>query len=171
MPAGSGDVLVMAKPGGLIVSPNPLLAIIPPPSLTCAVKLKVPELVGVPLNTPLLLKVNPPGKVPALTVQLYGSVPPEAVSVCEYETPTVPVGNGELVVIANAAGLIVNAKLLVADLPALSASRTLKLKLPAFVGVPLKTPVLLKPSPPGNVPELSDQVYGDVPPDATKVCE
>ena len=54
---------------------------------------------------------------------------------------------------------------------ALSATCTVKLLVPAAVGVPLMTPALLKLKPAGSVPELTDQVYGVVPPLAANVCE
>jgi hypothetical protein len=51
-------------------------------SFACAVKVKVPEALGVPLMAPEeLLSVSPPGRAPAVTLQLYGAVPPEAASV------------------------------------------------------------------------------------------
>ena len=53
----------------------------------------------------------------------------------------------------------------------LSATCTVKLKVPALVGVPFNVPVGLRASPSGNVPERTDQVYGDVPPEAVSVCE
>jgi hypothetical protein len=50
-------------------------------SLTCAVKVNVPETLGVPLIAPVeLFSDNPPGRAPAVTLQLYGGVPPEAAS-------------------------------------------------------------------------------------------
>ena len=113
--------------------------------------------VGVPLNTPSLLILIPGGKVPDANDQRYGGVPPEAVSVAKYGVSNLAVGS-EIVEILSGPGLIVSAKLLVADSPALSATRTLKLNAPAFVGVPLRTPPLLKVSPLGKAPESSDQV-------------
>src|SRR5262245_27304923 len=132
--------------------------------------------VSVPVNTPSLLSVNPAGRPPPVlgdttTLQVYGGVPPDAASVCEYGTFSAAAGSGEVVVIIKGAGLIVSAKLLVAVMPALSATRTLKLKVPAFVGVPLKTPPLLRLKPLGNAPKSSAQVYGAVPLDAVNVCE
>ncbi len=53
-------------------------------SVTRTVKLKEPLVVGVPLMVPLAEpRDNPVGREPPLTDQLYGDVPPEAVSVCE----------------------------------------------------------------------------------------
>ena len=55
---------------------NVLLATPLAESVTCAVKLNVPEAVGVPLRIPVLLpRDNPLGNVPEETVQEYGAVP------------------------------------------------------------------------------------------------
>ena len=43
-----------------------------------------------PLRTPLELKLKPGGRLPLATLQLYGDVPPEAVSVSVYEVPVDP---------------------------------------------------------------------------------
>jgi len=72
-------------------------------SLTSAVKLYCPEAVGVPLMFPLEASVRPGGRLPELTVQLYGAVPPDAVKAFEYATPIPPEGS-ELVVINNLPG-------------------------------------------------------------------
>ena len=63
------------------------------PSVTCAVKLKLPAAIGVPDNNPLLLRVSPPGSDPDAMLNTKGPLPPEAASVCEYATPTVAPGN------------------------------------------------------------------------------
>ena len=48
-------------------------------SVTCAVNDMVPDVVGVPEITPVdATRLNPAGSVPALTLQLYGAVPPLA---------------------------------------------------------------------------------------------
>src|SRR5262249_58890281 len=60
-------------------------------SVTFTVKLLVcAELLSVPLIVPFEAKVNADGKLPELTTQLYGAVPPEAFSALEYELPAVP---------------------------------------------------------------------------------
>jgi hypothetical protein len=50
-------------------------------SATCTVKLDVPAVVGVPEITPALLSTIPAGKDPAVTLQIYGVIPPDAASV------------------------------------------------------------------------------------------
>jgi hypothetical protein len=62
-------------------------------SVTMAVKLNDPAVVGVPEIVPLAVaSVRPAGSVPALTLQLYGAVPPVAVKVREYGFWAVPPG-------------------------------------------------------------------------------
>jgi hypothetical protein len=52
-------------------------------SVTFAVKLEVPVVVGVPVMAPLALRPSPEGKVPFARDQAYGGVPPLAVKVAE----------------------------------------------------------------------------------------
>ena len=42
---------------------------------------------------------NPFGSEPETTVQVYGGVPPVALSVCEYCDPATPAGNGPVVIV------------------------------------------------------------------------
>ena len=51
----------------------------------------------------------------------------------------------------------------------LSVTRTVKLDVPAAVGVPEMTPALERERPEGSVPETVDHEYGDVPPVAASV--
>ena len=57
-------------------------------SVTLAVKENEPEAVGVPETAPAVERVKPAGNAPALTLQLYGVVPPEAANEVEYAAPT-----------------------------------------------------------------------------------
>ena len=51
-------------------------------SVTVTVKAEVPDVVGTPLICPVAaFKVRPVGKAPAVTLQVYGVVPPLACSV------------------------------------------------------------------------------------------
>src|SRR5579872_4248472 len=124
-------------------------------SFTCTVKLEVPAAVGVPLSCPAVLRANPAGNVPLVTDHWYGDVPPLAVSVCVYAVPTVPLGTGEVVVIASPAP-IVNLKFCVAVSELLSFACTVILEVPAAVGVPLSCPAVLRANPAGNVPLVTD---------------
>ena len=73
-------------------------------SVTCAVKLNVPAVVGVPDISPVeLLRFSAFGSDPALIDQLYGSIPPVAVRVWLYGTRTVPEGRDAVVIVSEAA--------------------------------------------------------------------
>jgi hypothetical protein len=50
-------------------------------SVTCAVKVKVPKTVGVPVMAPELLMVNPEGKAPPIRAQVSVPAPPLACTV------------------------------------------------------------------------------------------
>jgi len=80
---GSGEVLLITSGDARTRNVKVLDAWSPVLSVTVAAKLNVLELVGVPLSTPALDRVTPPGNEPPVRLQLYGAVPPEAVSVCE----------------------------------------------------------------------------------------
>ena len=81
-----------------------------------------------------------------------------------------PTGN-EDVVICNAAGLIASDSEAVADTDALSVALTVKLAVPAVVGVPEMVPPALRLSPAGSEPVDTDQVYGGDPPVAASGWE
>ena len=165
VPAGSGLTVVIDSAAGSTVTANAFVAV--PPPVTCTVKLDVPAALGVPLKTPAEDSVNPAGSVPEVTDQLYGGVPPVAASVWLYALPTVPAGSGLTVVIDSAAGSTVTANAFVAVPPPVTC--TVKLDVPAVVGVPLKTPAEDSVNPAGSVPEVTDQLYGGVPPVAASV--
>jgi hypothetical protein len=74
-------------------------------SVTLAVKLNVPAVVGVPEIWPAEESVSPLGSAPALTVQVYGVVPPLAARVVEYAVPSLAGGNDDGVVISSGCGL------------------------------------------------------------------
>ena len=57
------------------------LAVLIRVSATCTVKLYNPPAVGVPEITPSELNPSPGGKLPPMTLQLYGGSPPDAASV------------------------------------------------------------------------------------------
>jgi hypothetical protein len=130
--------------------------------------------VGVPLNTPAELSVKP-GTLPLVIDQVYGVTPPVAANVVLYAVPTVPLGNGDIVVIDNAGvAAIVNVKLLLAVWwVGLVESVTWNVgeKLPDAVGVPLNAPVdAFNVTPAGKLPLVIDHVYGVVPPVAASVA-
>ncbi len=96
-------------------------------------------------------------------------MPPLAARVWEYATNTSPLGS-EAVEMVTLPMVMDKAADEVA--PAVSVKVTLKLGVPEAVGVPLMTPVdEARVRPAGSVPLLTAQVYGDVPPLATRVWE
>ena len=93
-----------------------------------------------------------------------------AVSDWEYAPCTVPPASGDGVVIARV-GVMVSVSAWVVEAEAASLTRTVKLKVPEAVGVPLKAPGPLKVSPPGTVPAMTDHASVPVPPVAVMVFE
>jgi hypothetical protein len=141
-----------------------------PLSAARTVKNEVPTVAGVPLINPALDNVKPAGSVPEVIVQLYGAVPPAAVSVWEYGVRFTPVGRGDAVVIASCIAIDNVLDAVCTGVP-LSATCTIKLRFPALVGVPLITPELDSVRPAGKAPDVIVQLYGAVPPAANKVSE
>jgi hypothetical protein len=141
------------------------------------VKLKVPEIEGVPLISPdCKSRTIPAGSAPAVTDQLYGGLPSVATSDCSYLNPTVPSPNGDPVVIVGGGvellPVISMANALLDVTLALSVTCALKEYTARVVGVPLMAPVdEASVSPGGSVPELIDQLYGGVPPEAARTWE
>jgi hypothetical protein len=65
------------------------VAELPEESVTFAVKLKVPAVVGVPVMAPVeVFSVNPGGSDPDVIENVYGGTPPLAVNDELYGTPT-----------------------------------------------------------------------------------
>ena len=68
--------------------------------------------------------------------------------------------------------LIVNCLLAVCAVVLESLTCTLNVKLPTWLGLPLKAPLEeFNPNPAGREPEVTDHVYGAVPPAAASVAE
>ena len=173
VPPGS-DVVVTNGGCAATAMLNAFVPVLFAASVTCTVNDTVPAVVGVPEITPVdATRLNPAGSVPALTLQLYGVVPPLACSVVEYAVPAVPPGNDVVVTVggcAAAATAILNA--FVPVLFAASVTCTVNDTVPAVVGVPEITPVdATRLNPAGNVPALTLQLYGVVPPLACSVVE
>ena len=129
--------------------------------------------VGVPVMAPVeAFKFKPAGKVPLVMDHVYGVVPPVAVSVALYATPTCPFGR-EVVATVRVAGVIVSVTLSVFVCCGLPESCTWNVNgvlVTAVVGVPVMAPVeAFKDKPAGSVPLVMDHVYGVVPPVAFRV--
>ena len=160
----------MIDGAALITIVSDLVADAPRLSETFAVKANDPVAVGVPVIAPdAAVRLSPVGRLPELMDHVNGDVPPDSVSVCEYETVRSPPSSDAVVI--DSAALIVTDMVLVGAAPAASVTLTVKLNVPAAVGVPLKTPAELKLKPPGTDPELTDHVSVPVPPVVAKVCE
>ena len=89
----------------------------PAVSVTRAVNVDVPAVVGVPAIAPFDARLSPAGGEPADTLHVYGGVPPAAPTLAEYGCPTVPGGMTVSVDVTGggAAGLIVICRSRVAD--------------------------------------------------------
>jgi len=130
------------------------VAVFPAESVTVALKVEAPRVLGVPVIAPVeVLRVKPAGREP-LMLNVYGGVPPPAVSADEYATPTCPVLAGQVKV--NCAGAMVMLQLMVTvATPLESVTVAEKLDVPAVVGVPVMAPVeVLRVKPAGNDPLL-----------------
>jgi hypothetical protein len=131
------------------------------------VRIALPAVVGVPLTTHPV-RLRPSGNAPVIE-QLYGEVPPFAVIVELYATPTVPFGNVLVMFRALGAITIVSLALMLCVGLLESVTFTVTVELPAVVGVPLTAqPVRLRPA--GSVPAVIEHAYGDVPPAASIVA-
>jgi hypothetical protein len=100
--------------GSWTVIENGLVAVREKTSLTRTVNVQVPTNVGVPLMTPAEESPSPVGRAPKARDQEYGTPPPVAVSVAEYDTPKVPPGKDGVViesVCARSSGPHVNANI------------------------------------------------------------
>ena len=118
-------------------------------SVTVAVKLAVPAVVGVPLDCPEALSVSPAGSDPDVMLQVFPPLPPLATRVCEYEAPTVP-GASDVVVTVSVAGWMLILSGCEAVWLVLSVTVAVKLAVPAVVGVPVIVPDALSASPAGS---------------------
>jgi hypothetical protein len=126
-------------------------------SFTCTVKLEVPAVVGVPLIAPLAASDSPAGSEPTVVDHVLPPDPPLATRVCEYATPTVPLGSEEVVTV-NCGGAMVMLNACDAVAFELSFTCTVKLEAPAAIGVPLIAPLAASDSPAGSEPAVVDQL-------------
>jgi hypothetical protein len=169
VPSGREEVEIVIA-ALLMFSERDLVA--DPPAVSAARKVNwtEPAADGVPLTTPLAVNDKPAGSAPLVTDQVYDPFPPVAVKFCEYATPIVPSGS-ELVEIDIRELLMSRLRIFVADPPAVSAARTVKLADTGADGVPPMTPAGVNERPAGRDPLLTDHVYEPVPPVAAKACE
>ena len=160
--AGRLDVVMVTV--ALTTIDRAFVADAPTLSATFAVKLEVPDAVGVPVIAPdEAVRDSPAGRDPEEIDHVRGDVPPLAARVWLYEVPTVPFGR--LAVVMPGAVLTVIDSAFVAEAPTLSATFAVKLDAPEAVGVPVIAPLEATiDRPAGRLPEDIDHVSGDVPP-------
>jgi hypothetical protein len=144
----------------------------PPLSVTLAVKLARPGVVGVPVIAPAALSERPRGRDPVVTDQVNPvPVPPDATSVCEYGAVASPAGKDAAVVMLRAP-VMLSVKASDAKPPPLSVTLAVKLARPGVAGMPVIAPAALSERPEGKDPAVTAQVNPVlVPPDAASVCE
>lgn len=138
-------------------------------SAALTTNLYVSALVGVPVIFPVdLLMLKPSGSFPESMLQVYGLVPPEALSVHAIEAPRATV-EGIVPVIVVLVTLRVN---VLEEDPAEFLAVALTVNVPDSVGFPVIFPVLEHESPPGSpvtvhvivgVPEASSCLEYDAP--------
>src|SRR4051812_27614491 len=134
-------------------------------SCTTKEKLKLPAVVGVPLNIPVVSSsVRPPGGVPPVISTRYGGIPPMTLKPTEYGLPTVPPVAGQFTVSGRGRTRIEQDSV-VAVFRAASVTLIWNAYVPIRVGVPVISPVsAFSTSPGGSAPELTTKVNGAVPP-------
>ena len=145
--------------------PKPLML-----SVAFAVKLNVPDAVGVPIIWPLEVSVIPAGiEVPSASDQVYPGVPPVALNVCVgYAALTSPFGREAAA--TTGAALIVSGSGCIALTLAESVTFTTSVRVAAAAGVPDRRPAGLSERPAGSGGELPSRlhVYGGEPPVAER---
>jgi hypothetical protein len=157
-------VTVTVSTGYTTVSVSVADAVFPAESVTCTTNVPaVSSAVGVPVTAPLLKRLSPTAlsPVPEFNENVYPLPdPPLALSLAEYDVPTVPMGSVEgEIVSAGVAMAIVNFTAAVRAGEPESVKVTVKLTLPATVGTPVIAPVAaLRLSPGGNKPCVTDHL-------------
>jgi hypothetical protein len=88
-------VVTAADFAGATTNVNFLDVTAPIESTTCIVNKYDPAAVGVPIMSPVAaVNFNPLGSCPVVKLQVYGGVPPPAISRHEYTPCTPPLGSG-----------------------------------------------------------------------------
>jgi hypothetical protein len=141
-------------------------------SVAFAVKLNVPDAVGVPLIWPFAgLRLKPVGSEPLKIDHVYGGdpVPPVALNVCVgYVALTSPFGREAAA--TTGAALMVSGSGCIALTLAESVTFTTSVRVAAAAGVPERRPAALSERPAGSSGELPSRlhVYGGEPPVAER---
>src|SRR6185295_15832775 len=132
-------------------------------SETCAEKMKLPGLVGVPLKTPDSERLSPGGMPAPRTVHLYGGFPPAAASESEYELVIVADGRFAGVDTVSGAWITLRDVLVTVCTGFPPVAWTVKSNVAGTVGVPTSVPFANSVTPGGGIREMTDPVMGDGP--------
>jgi len=139
--------------------------------LAVTVKLEPPPVVGVPEIAPEVLKLNPAGKLPVVTLQVMVPTPPVACNVVLYAVLTTPLGKDAVVMVSKGLMVMLNDWFTVCCGVPESAAVTVKVVVPGVVGVPVIAPEEgFRVAHPGSEPTVMLQVMGVVPPEAATVA-
>jgi hypothetical protein len=146
-------------------------------SVAVTVKVEtMPGPTGVPVMAPVpVLRLSPAGSDPEVTAHSTGAVPPVEVSIAPgYVTPNCPAGSAVVVTASVGPLTVMDSFFLAVTAVGLveSVAVTVNVEAPATEGVPEIAPVaLLRLSPVGSFPEVTDQVTGGRPPLAARPTE
>jgi hypothetical protein len=110
------------------------------------------------------IRLTPAGRVPAVTLQVYGGVPLVAERDAAYVWVRTPDGRAAVATIGDGGEAITIWTSLLPVMPIASVTVNVGVKVPSAVGVPERTPVgAIKLTLSGRVPAVTLQVYGGVP--------
>jgi len=126
--------------------------------------LKLPAVVGEPEIAPEPDTFKPGGTLPDTTDQVYGGVPPDALSCCETCEETVAESREPVVIVS--AGMTLMLHAFVAEPDTASETAIVNAEAPGCAGVPLMVPDFGSICNPDGREPFTDHVYGAVPPDA-----
>ncbi len=152
----------------LVYACNPVQ---PLASVAVIVDVNMPAVVGVPEMVPLMVSDIPGASSPAVMLKVYGACPPLAVMILLYATPSVPFGRGggERVMGGQAGSLITLVYACNPVQPLASVAVTVKVNVPATLGVPDMSPLLESDIPGASSPAVTMKIYGACPPLAVMV--
>ena len=120
-------------------------------SAAVTVKENVSATVGVPLSTPDAESVRPSGNVPDVTENVYGDVPPLAVTILLYGVQTIPSASVLGATITGGHDIVIAYDMLPVQ-PFASVAVMVKELDPSAVGVPAKVPPEESVKPVGKLP-------------------
>ena len=161
-PLGKVVVVMTGGVAELVMVIDNCLVLLPALLEAFTVNVDVPAAVGVPLMIPELNRFNPVGKAPFSKLHVIGAVP-EASSCALYAVPVAPLGKDVVVITGATAELVTTIDNAFVSLPTLLVALTVKLEVPAVLGVPEMMPADDSVNPAGKLPLCNDHVIGVVP--------